>query len=239
MNASTKARFVRIKKEARALFWPWCVVMVAGALPLLFPHSSSAAKIDVLGFFFGLPLLATLSLGNEFYHGTFSLWLTQPASRTQLWGEKMSVMCAAVLSAGLTTGIGMFFFALPEMNLTYNKAAAVAYVLITMASATYWTLAARSTVGGFALIGCIFWLFYLFVGEIEGMPRPGERFQADLPHTAAIIAISAFGVCFSALMIWLGARKLARSQVTGGSGGEDLLVAGPSLMPEALAEWFR
>jgi hypothetical protein len=194
--------------------------------------------MDVLGFFFGLPLLATLSLGNEFYHRTFSLWLTQPAGRMQLWGEKMGVMCAAVLSAGLATGIGMFFFALPEMNLTYNNAAAVAYVLITMASATYWTLAARSTVGGFALIGCIFWLFYLFVGEIESMPRLGGRFQAA-PPMAVILAISAFGICFSALMLWLGARKLARFQATGGNSGEDLLVAGPSLMPEALAEWFR
>lgn len=239
MNASTSARIVRIKKEARALFWPWCAVVVAGALPMLFPHSSSAAKIDVLGFFFGLPLLATLSLGNEFYHRTFSLWLTQPAGRIELWGEKMGVMCAAVLSAGLATGIGMFFFALPQMNLSYNKAAAVAYVLITMASATYWTLAARSTVGGFTLIGCIFWLFYLFVGELKSMPRPGEVLQATPPPTAAIIAICAFGICFSALMLWLGVRKLTRFQVTGGSSGEDLLVAGPSLMPEAFAECFR
>ena len=239
MNAATNARIVRIKKEGRALFWPWCAVMVAGMLPMLFPHSSAAAKLNVLGFFFGLPLLATLSLGNEFYHRTFSLWLTQPASRIQLWGEKMIVMCAAVLSAGLATGTGMFFFALPEMNLTYNKAAAVAYVLITIASATYWTLAARSTAGGFVLIGCIFGLFYLFVGEIRNLPRPGESLQAAPPPAAATIAIFSFAICFSALMLWLAVRKLTRFQVTGGSSGEDLLVAGPSLMPEALAEWFR
>lgn len=239
MEATVNARIVRIKKEARALFWPWCAVMIAGALPVLFPHSSTAAKMNVLGFFFGIPLLATLSLGNEFYHRTFSLWLTQPASRMQLGGEKMSVMFAAVLSAGLVTAIGMFFFALPEMNLTYNKAAALAYIIISIASATYWTLAARSTIGGFVLIACIFWLFYLFVGEVENLPRPGEGFQAVPPPTAAIIAISAFGICFSALMLWLGARKLARFQVTGGSSGEDLLMAGPRVMPETLAEWFR
>ena len=233
------ARTVRIKKEVRALFWPWCAVMIAGGLPMLFPHSSAAAKLNVLSFFFGLPLLATLSLGNEFYHRTFSLWLTQPASRMQLWSEKMSAMFAAVLSAGLATGIGMFFFALPEMNLTYNKVAAVAYVIVTMASATYWTLAARSTVGGFVLIGCIFWLFYLFVGEIENLQKRDGVFYTVPTPTAAIIAISAFGICFSALMLWLGARKLARFQVTGGTSGEDLLMAGPSLMPETLVEWFR
>lgn len=239
MNASPNPRIVRIRKEARALFWPWCAVMVAGVAPMLFPHSSAAAKVNVLGFFFGIPLLATLSLGNEFYHRTFSLWLTQPVSRMQLWSDKMIVMCAAVLSAGLATGMGMFFFALPEMNLTYNKAAAVAYILITMTSATYWTLASRSTVGGITLIGGIFLGFYLFAGEIKGMGRPGEVFQAAPPHTAAIMAIFVFAICFSALMLWLGTRKLMRFQVTGGSSGEDLLVAGPSLMPEAFAEWFR
>jgi hypothetical protein len=233
------ARTVRIRKEARALFWPWCAVVIAGALPVLLPHSSAAANLTVLGFFFGIPLLATLSLGNEFYHRTFSVWLSQPASRMQLWGEKMSVMCAAVLSAGIVTLIGMFFFALPEMNLTYNKAAAVAYVLVTMASATYWTLAARSTVGGFILIGCIFWIFYLFIGEIGSLTQRDGVFYTVPPPATATIAIFSFAICFAALMLWLGARKLARFQVTGASSGEDLLTAGPSVMPEALAEWFR
>jgi hypothetical protein len=40
-------------------------------------------------------------------------------------------------------------------------------------------------------------------------------------------------------MFWLGARKLAGFQLTGAGAGEDLLVAGPSLLPDALAGWFR
>ena len=232
-------RAIRLKKEARALFWPWCAVMIAGVLPVLFPHSRSAADVGVLGFFFGVPLLATLSLGNEFYHRTFPLWLSQPVGRLQLWSEKMSVMCAAVLSAGAVTMAGMFFFALPEMNLTYNKAAAVAYVLVTVASATYWTLAARSTAGGFILIGCIFWMFYMFLGEIQNLPQRDGVFYTAPPPIAATIAIFSFTICFSAVMLWLGARRLARFQVTGGSSGEDLLTAGPSVMPEVLAGWFR
>ena len=239
MDAAKNPRAIRLKKEARALFWPWCAIMIAGVLPALFPHSPSAAKVAVLGFFFGIPLLATLSLGNEFYHRTFSLWLSQPAGRMQLWGEKMSVMWAAVLSAGAVTMAGMFFFALPEMNLTYNKAAAIAYVLVTIASATYWTLAARSTAGGFILIGCIFWMFYMFLGEVQNLPQRDGVFYTAPPPIAATIAIFLFAICFSALMLWLGARRLLRFQVTGGSSGEDLLTAGPSLMPEALAEWFR
>ena len=33
MNAKT----TRILKEARPLFWPWCAVVLAGALPLRLP----------------------------------------------------------------------------------------------------------------------------------------------------------------------------------------------------------
>jgi hypothetical protein len=239
MNAKNNPRAIRLKKEARALLWPWCGTVIAGALPALFPHSPSAAKVAVLGFFFGIPLLATLSLGNEFYHHTFSLWLSQPAGRLELWGEKMMVMSAAVLSAGAVTMAGMFFVALPEMNLTYNKAAAIAYVLVTIASATYWTLAARSTAGGFVLIGCIFWMFYLFLGEIEHLPERDGVFYTAPPPIEATIAIFSFAICFSAVMLWLGRRSLLRFQATGGSSGEDLLTAGPSLVPEALAGWFR
>lgn len=231
------ARTVKIKKEVRALLWPWSAVVISGALPILV-HYSFAAKLNVLSFFFGIPILATLSLGNEFQHRTLSLWLTQPASRMQLWAEKMTVMFVAVLSAGMVSGIGMYFFAFPTMGLSYNKAA-VAYVIITMASATFWTLAARSTIGGFALISCIFIALYLFIGKLENLPTQGQGFLAVHSTSATIALIAAFSVCFSGLMLWLSARKLARFQVTGGAGGEDLLTAGPILMPEALAEWFR
>jgi len=40
-------------------------------------------------------------------------------------------------------------------------------------------------------------------------------------------------------MLWLGVRKLARFQVTGGSADSDLLVTGPALAPEALADLLR
>ncbi len=146
----------------------------------------------------------------------------------------MIVMCAAVLSAGTVSGVGMFFFALPKMNLTYNKAAAVAYVIITMASATFWTLAARSAVGGFLIIGFIWWALYMFIGNIET-----GKLEALPLASATATAIFAFAICFALLMLWLGSRKFARLQVTGGTSGEDLMVAGPSVMPEALADWFR
>jgi hypothetical protein len=41
------------------------------------------------------------------------------------------------------------------------------------------------------------------------------------------------------VMLWLGRRALARFQVTGGMAGDDLLMAGPDVMPEGLAGWLR
>ena len=227
------ARLIRIKKEARALFSPWCATVIAGALPFVV-HYPFAQDLNVLSFFLGIPLLATLSLGMEFQHRTLSLWLAQPATRMQLWGEKVGVMCAAVISAALVAGTGMFLLVFPELNLIF-KVAAAAYVLITIASAIFWTLAVRSTIGGFIVMSCILWVFYLFVA----LTHAGEGVKAVVSPTATIAAISSFSICFAGLMFWLGARKLAQYQVTGGSGGEDLMMAGPTVVPEAVAEWFR
>jgi hypothetical protein len=225
------ARMVRLKKEARALFWPWSAVVIVGASPLVVPHAY-AEPLSFLSFFFGIPLLATLSLGNELYHRTFSLWLTQPVSRMQLWGEKMTVMLAAVLSAGLVSGVVMFTVTWPPMRLTY-KVAAVVYVLVSAVSGTFFTLATRSTLGCLLLISFMLSVGSLFSGGIEDSPHKG------ISSKAAIGILSTLGLCFSALMLWLGVRKLARFQVSGATSGEDLLVSGPTIMPESFAAWFR
>ena len=242
MNERKSARGVRLKKEVRAMFWPWCAVVIAGALPVLLPHSLAKTEpwstINVLSFFFGLPLLATLPLGNEFRDRTLSLWLTQPSSRRQLWIEKTSVMFVALLSAGLVSGIGLFFVLLPQLNITFKMLAA-AYVIITAALATFWTLTARSTIGGFVLIIGILYLFYLFIGHVIDPPYRGQAFAAFSSTPATITAITVFTISISGVMLWLGAWKLARYEATGGSSGEDLLMAGPSVMPQALAGWFR
>jgi hypothetical protein len=227
---------VRIEKEARALFWPWCAVVIAGALPVIVPHDY-AEPFSFLSFFLGVPLLATLSLGNEFQHRTFSLWLTQPFSRMQLWAEKMSVMCPAVLSAGLVSGIVMFSVTWPHMRLTY-KFAALVYVIVTVASATLWTLTAKSTVGALALVVGMLFVGSLFSGGVDP-ERRGDGLNALSSSATTITVILALGISIAALMLWLGARKVVRFQVAGGSADGDLLVTGPVLMPEALAERLR
>ncbi len=104
-------RTTRLLKEARILFWPWCAVMTIGAVRLLLQASwthgiSSWAGFDarytgigLAGFYLGIPLLATLSFGNEFQYRTLSALLSQPLSRMEIWAEKMTVTVIAVSSA--------------------------------------------------------------------------------------------------------------------------------------------
>ncbi len=230
MNAKT----TRILKEARALFWPWCAVTIAGALPLVQPSRSNAwiEAIGFIGFFLGIPLLATLSLGNEFQHRTLTLLLTQSVGRMEIWGEKLSVTTVAVLSAAL-----VFCFGSRAALQQYPElwVVAGAGIIAAVASATFWTLLARSTIGGLGLNINVFG----GVSTVAAFVYGHGRFKDDwIRETNTSVWIAAL-LCYAGAMLWLGGRKLARFQVTGGMAGDDLLMAGPHVMPGALAGWFR
>lgn len=224
------ARTVRMKKEARALFWPWCAVMIAGALPLVVHQSGSHAWTEWIGpagFFIGIPLLAALSFGNEFQCRTLSLLLSQPAGRMEIWREKLIVTAVAVASAILVFWYGSRSVLQqgPELWL------AGIYVMTATASVPFWTLLARSTIGGLALISVPQGFVMLTWGFLFGF--------GHLPPAETIPILSVAALGYAGVMLWLGGRKLARFQVTGGMAGDDLLMSGPSVMPEALAGLFR
>jgi ABC-type transport system involved in multi-copper enzyme maturation permease subunit len=240
MTTRMTAKTTRILKEARFLFWPWCALIAAGALRLV-EQSSSALReggpfagvhyfvepVGFLGFFIGIPLLATLSLGSEFQHRTLPLLLSQPVERMGIWGEKLSVTIAAALSAALV-------FCLSWRAALYQDSElwmiAGAWIISMIASATFWTLIARSTLGGLVLNGGV---NYVFVAV--------WLFRPDwIPRSMTARSIGAFALlCYAGVMLWLGRRTLARFQLTGGMAGDDLLMAGPSVMPERLAGWFH
>ena len=245
MNAKT----TRILKEARSLFWPWCALIIAGALWLVEQSHSAligggplwgvhylVEPIGFLGFVLGIPLLATLSLGNEFQHRTLPLLLSQPISRMEIWGEKMGVTVVAVVSAAL-----VFFLSWRVAGFPIGPRDLVmvgAYIIATAAAAAFWTLVARSTLGGIAL-GFLFPGFMVLVWA--NLPeRIRDTEYPFLPASSTGVAIAAFiFLCYAGVMIWLGRRELARFQVTGGLAGDDLLMAGPHTMPVAWAGWFR
>ncbi len=224
----------RILKEARPLFWPWCAVTMAGAVPLVHPLHSIAG-ISQFGFLLGIPLLATLSLGNEFEHRTLSLLLSQPIGRMEIWGEKLMVTVAAVLSAVIVFCFAWRVTAFqPDLR---GAAFPVVWIIATTASATFWTLFTRSMLGGVVLN---FGVHSFIIIALANLPdRIRGTGSLSLPNKI-VISIAAFVLlCYAGAMLWLGRRMLARFQVTGGMAGDDLLMAGPDVMPGALAGWLR
>src|SRR5262249_20626461 len=141
---------VRLRKEARLLFWAWCVVVFVGVLTWLPYHWISNplfGPIPSLGFWIGIPLLATLSLGAEFQYGTLSLLLSQPNQRKEIWREKWIVMGSAVLSASVV----YWFRPVVYQHELWSTVFAAVWMVTAACSATFWTLIGRSTIGGLIL----------------------------------------------------------------------------------------
>ena len=232
MNAKT----TRILKEARPLFWPWCAVILTALLPLADPPQLMNL-IWVIGILLGIPLLVALPLGNEFQHRTLSLLLSQPVERMEIWGEKLIVTVVAVLTAFLC-----FYLTLRATGLGQSWevwAFGGAWIVAITASATFWTLFARSTVGGVVLnigVQC-FVAFTVSRANLAAWLR-ARGYLSPLNPIAVSGVVFAF-LCYAGGMLWLGGRMLARFQATGGMGSDDLLMAGPDVIPGALGGWLR
>jgi hypothetical protein len=220
----------RIYKEARPLFWPWCAVVLVVATPLVL-RLHSAVAISRAGFLLGIPLLATLSFGIEFQHRTLPLLLSQPAGRMKIWGEKMGVTLVAILLAALIFSLAQWTASFPPGP--HGVAFAAAWIVATTAAATFWTLVARSMIGGIVLnVAFAFFiaaapaLIYLLFGKGD--------FPAPIISAVLYVLLGYTGV-----MLWLGVRMLVRFQAKGGMAGDDLLTAGPNVLPGAWVRWLR
>ena len=241
----------RIYKEARPLFWPWCAVALTAVLPLVYSWRLVGGAIP-LGFIFGIALLANLAFGSEFHHRTFSLLLSQPVSRMEIWREKLGVTLGVALSAFL-----IFIWATWPVSFRLEDLLALAgpgaWLVATIASATFWTLFTGSTLGGLILsftgqsvvvfaASIAQWRLRLALGvAVNAQPRAPR-----IPNFAFLLANINLGVVpiiallgYSGVMLWLGWRKLARFQATGAAAGDDLLIAGPDIMQGVLAGWLR
>lgn len=227
------AQSARILKEARPLLWPWCAVALAGILPLVYPMGWTAL-ILLIGFFV-LPVMATLSLGDEFQHRTLSLLLSQPIGRMKIWGEKLIVTVVAVGSALLLFSLAVraTAFHLDRQELTF----AVAWIAAITASATFWTLFTRSSVGGIALNIAVQSILIIMIPWASLAER--LRAHGYLSPVNAIVFPTLAITGYAGVMLWLGARSLSRFQPTGGMGGDDLLTAGPNVLPGVWTEWLR
>jgi ABC-type transport system involved in multi-copper enzyme maturation permease subunit len=223
-------------KEVRALFWPWCAVTLLGAVNL-FPFGGQFNEFNRLfsfvGFFTGMPLLAVWSFGNEFQYKTISLLLTEPVGRLQIWREKLVVMLAAVLSACLIYYIGW------RQVLDQNFSGWVmvsGFLIAAVSSATFWTLTARSTIGGTILGGAFPYLVLVF--GISFYEAALVRHSDPTEVFPILRTVFAIFVLYSLAMLWLGHRKLMRFEARGDVASHDLMTRIPNVLPKSLDRWL-
>lgn len=228
----------RIIKEIRLLFWPWCLVIAAALLPLLSAGIHHFRELSAflcgVGFFGGIPFLVALSLGGEFQQRTLSILFSQPVERAQIWAEKQMVLLSALLIAVLVFGLSW-----PERDALNGHTLTFvgAWLIATISSTTFWTLTARSTIGGLVLAQVAQF------GVVAVVANLGLRIFGEEPSKVALCLAETIGVAlwigYSGWMLWLSHRKLARFQATGGVAGDDLLMAGPRVLPAAVGDLLR
>ena len=229
------AQNIRVMKEARALFWPWCAVMLLGLLHLSGVRSRFYdVDLTVVGFLIGVPLLSALSFGNEFQYRTASLLLAQPTSRLQIWREKLAVMLIAVLSVTLVYYAAWRQFLQSSLLGWVSDAA---FLVMVVGSATLWILIARSTLGGLILNVGVQGSILIVTAALMGVFSLNPVVPA--PAFSALLTLLVAALCYAGIMLWLGWRKLSGFQATGETAGHDLLASRPWFIPDSLAELFR
>ncbi len=234
--SSTKTR---IMKEARALFWPWCVVAAAGAMRVALNKLGStdglAIDVTMIAFFVGLPLLATIPFGHEFQNRTLPILFSQPIGRMRIWREKAIVTMIAVLSTALIHYIGFQ----PDFRADSSRVLIVGgWLIMTIGSAMVWTFLARSTLTAVtATIAAPLIMAVAGVITTEWMIR-AHLVSVQKVETAGIAVSGLAAVLYAGVMLWLGWRKLIHFQVSGEIAA-DLVTSGREMMPQALARWFR
>jgi hypothetical protein len=208
----------RLAKEFRALRLPWLVGLAAG-LAMLDHRAQDYAMVAAVGC---AALLAAMSMGNEFQQRTLALLLSQPCARRDLWREKLLVlgMLAGTLGLTLFSSLGI---AGREVSDPHDLVMTGIFSLAVVCSAPFWTLVARSIIGGmvFSLAGALLLLLVteqLVVGKIFG-----SRFEDEIPDAVYAWAWLITGVSYSVACLLAGWRKFARLELKDAMPGESAL----------------
>ena len=112
-------------------------------------------------------------------------------------------------------------------------AVAVLWLMVTVGSSAYWTLVARSTIGGVVLNGLqSMALVLIFVPQLNKIDPGG--FGVRHARIELQLAIGGFAAAYTAVMLYLGRRKLLRFQVAGAGSGSNVLATNWTMMPSLL-----
>ncbi len=220
----------RFRKEIRPLLLPGAVGTLAAALLGQNWLQGGGAAVAVFALFGSIGLLASLPFGVEFQHRTFPALLSQPIDRAKLWREKLSklsLLLGTIAIAGLTSHF--------SSNGRWNGELLVptAIALASCGSACYWTLTARSIVGGMALNAAT-----QFLGAL-GVNLFVERIAENFSSSAFVAGFIGFEILYASIFLWLGWRKFERLEIREETPGESTALAGWLTGERWWADWLR
>ena len=212
----------QILKEIRLLFWPWCLMTIAGLAPLIKffladKQSDWPEGIAVLGFFGGAAVLTALS-----FRHALRTCPPETTHRHKIWSEKMAVLMVGIICAAFITCVAQTFLGIIVWSeVSINAIEPVLLLVIIVCSTGFWTLVARSVVGGLLLTGvaqfALYLLLVLFATAINHMSPPSPdvpRLSHDPEiHSALSWFVAGFGLSYAAIMLWLGRRRFVTMEL--------------------------
>ena len=208
--------WTRARKEFRSLAWPAVLILFATLLAAAWswqeagPGSLLSMQLASAAFYIGVPLLAASVFGTEFQQRTVVLLLSQPVSRTRLWLEKSTILA---VMAGVLVAVQAMLLRGGPFQPGRAPGVELLFVVAIVCSTAFWTLVARSLIGGLAFSLAAVFLIELagrFLTETFGSPISGNAFFLDNS------AMTAARVLYSAAALWLGWRLFLRLEVASG-----------------------
>jgi len=212
----------RLAKELRPLLLPAGVAAAAAIAPLGLAKCGASTVHEVWAFFVGLlffvflgsaAIIGAVPFGGEFQHRTLYLVLSQPLTRRRLWTEKVLALVIMLIALhlvqlGANTLLG---WSMLRWQITPREEVLVAmFLIVTLCSAGFWTLIARSTIGGVAFTICGQFLVALVLGWIWSRARGVPQGFESPPLALFLIA----GLVYAPLLLWLGWRKFAHLELS-------------------------
>lgn len=228
----------RLAKEFRALRLPWLLGVLAG---LLAGYPSVGWEWLALVALACVTLLGAMSLGNEFQQRTFPLLLSQPLDRRRIWSEKLLVLGALTGTVGLALGLALWLGPRradgpPMSGVDFLVIGAAGVALVC--SAGFWTLGARSSIGG--MVFTIAVLFALGIGVALGTDKLAP---ADLTEPqrefARNLALIFTWLAYAAVSLWLSWRTFAHLELKDAVFGEGALFPAGAQRSARWWNWLR
>src|SRR6266850_5048563 len=202
----------RLVKEFHPLLLPWSVAALTILFPLLLSifyqnlwreSSSSLFGISSALFIGSLAFMAAASFGMEFHERTLGLLLSQPITRHRIWAEKLAVLC---LATALLCILELPVLKAARMLGSMEMLVGAVLVVVLVCSGPFWTLFARSSIGGAAFaLSTPFLLMALGKVAIDKLYEPTRTPDPKVISVCMVVG----ALCYSACLLWLSLRKFS------------------------------